>query len=207
VIRRAILTAACFGSISLRAGWAQGSPVNPPPPLPWIETEACPGEVCDFGEWAACTRVTVRTEKRPDAPVAFTLKPGERFTAVTGEVRVDRPGLVVFRDTLTYVPQDWEATQDTIHVGPRDTLYVLNYIGEGYGVWWLHARADTGLLDWWAGPKSRAVAPGVLVRKAQEVWWVQVRNRAGKEGWVMPSYRTMSGAAAHYDNGVDRCGS
>jgi hypothetical protein len=130
---------------------------------------------------------------------------GERFTAVTGEVRVDRPGLVVFRDTLTYVAANWDGTQDTIHVGPSDTIYVLNYMGEGYGVWWLRARADSGMLDWWFGSKKGEPEPGVLVRKAKEVWWVRVRNGAGKEGWVIPSYRTMSGSAAHYDNGVDRC--
>jgi hypothetical protein len=145
----------------------------------------------------------VRTEKRRDAPVAFTLKPGERFTAVTGEVRVDRAGLVVFHDTVT----TWDDNQDTIHVGPSDTLYLLNYIGEGVGVWWLHARADSGGLDWWYGSKKGDPQPGVLVHKAKEVWWVRVRNRAGKEGWVVPSYSTMSGSAAHYDNGVDRCAS
>jgi hypothetical protein len=207
LIERTVLIALCVGLIRMPAVSAQQSRRNPPPPLPWIDTDACPGEVCDYGEWAACTRVVVRTEKRLDAPVAFTLKPGERFTAVTGEVRVDRAGLVVFHDTLTHIPEPADANQDTIHVGPSDTLYLLNYIGEGVGVWWLHARADTGVLGWWGGTKKGRPEPGILLRKAKEVWWVRVRNRAGKEGWAIPSYRTMSGSAAHYDNGVDRCAS
>jgi hypothetical protein len=205
LIQRAIFIALFLGLIGLRGASAQKSVRNPPPPLPWIQTDACPGEVCDFGEWAACTRVIVRTEKRLDAPAAFVLRPGERFSALTGEVRVDRAGLVVFRDTLTYIPEPYAPDQDTIPFGPSDSLYLLNYIGEGVGVLWLHGRAYTGELDWWGGSKSRAFEPGVLVRKAKEVWWVRVRNRAGKEGWVIPSYRSMSGSAAHYDNGVDRC--
>jgi hypothetical protein len=204
---REILIALCLGVIGLRGVSGQQSRRNPPPPLPWIALDACPGEVCEFGKWAACTTVVVRTTKRLDAPVAFTLRPGERFTAVTGEVRVARAGLVVFHDTLTHIAEAGDENQDTFHVGPSDTLYVLNYIGEGVGVWWLHAQADTGVLGWWGGTKKSGPEPGILVRKTKEVWWVRVRNRAGKEGWVMPSYRTMSGSAAHYDNGVDRCAS
>lgn len=62
------------------------------------------------------------------------------MTAVTGDVHVDVPGMVVFRDTVTYVPEP----EVTVRFSRADTLYLLNYLGEGFLVWWLHGRCPDG---------------------------------------------------------------
>jgi hypothetical protein len=178
---------------------------NPPPPLPWLVENACPEQDCHFGPWAACEALPVRAERRGDSPIAFTLEPGERFTAVTGVVEVLHPGMLVLRDTMTYIPPDWSLARDTIRASPRDTFYLLNSFGDGYLVWWLHARADTGREHWWESPEPRTPPRAKVVRPQRQLWWVRVRNRQGKEGWVVPTYRTMSGFSARAGNGVARC--
>jgi len=180
-------------------GTAQTPQRNPAPPAPWIASGACPGEGCSFGVWTACTTLVVRKEKRSDAPPAFTLRRGDQVTAITGDVHVDVPGLVIFRDTVTYVPELIGPSQDTVRFSPADTLYLLNYLGEGFLVWWLHGRAQTGQIFWWTWPEPNPdPAPrAVLVRPTRALWWVRVRNGAGLEGWLKPGF----GTGARYDIG------
>jgi len=194
----------------LRSSVAAGqTPVhNPVPPTPWIASGECPGEGCTLGAWSACTTVVVRKEKRPDAAPAFALHRGDRVTALRGDVHVDVPGIVIFSDTITYEPKPWAPSPDTVRFGPADTLYLLNYLGEGYLVWWFRGRADTGQAFWptRAGPSRHPGRRAVLLRRTSEVWWVRVRNARGEEGWLVPTMATMSGAAPHYDDGPERCG-
>jgi hypothetical protein len=200
--------------VTYPVGW-QSRPVvvhtrpfdNRPPPTPWIAVEECPGEGCSLGAWAACSTLAATTEKRPGSPVAFTLHRGDRVTALTGDVHIDIPGVVIFRDTITYVPEPWARSQDTVRFGPADTLYLLNYIREGYLVWWFRGRADTGQV-FWPSKTERTPRPegrAEVIRTTAETWWVRVRNVEGKEGWVVPTMSTMAGGAPHYDDGPERC--
>jgi len=185
-------------------GTAQTPRRNPPPPTPWIASGACPGEGCTFGVWAACTTLVVKKEKRSNAASAFILHRGDQVTVVTGDVHVDVPGMVVFRDTVTYVPEPEAPSQDTVRFTRVDTLYLLNYLGEGFLVWWLHGQAGTGQTFWWTRPEPNPdPAPrAVLIRPTRAVWWVRVRNRAGAEGWLVPGFSR----GARYDIGLeDQC--
>jgi hypothetical protein len=203
--RRAALVGLLLIGTSPAPAPGQRGSRNPPPPTPWVVQGGCPGEDCHFGVWAACAAVPVRQERRPDSPIAFTLAPGERFTALTGVVEVSQPGMLVFRDTITYIPPDWATTRDTIRASPVDTFYLLNSLGGAYVVWWLHATADTGVMHWWESPEPRSPPRGVVVRATRERWWVEVQNRDGKRGWVLPIYRMMSGWSPRSQNGVERC--
>jgi hypothetical protein len=185
---------------------AQTSLRNPAPPTPWIASGTCPGEGCTFDEaWTACTTVVARKEKRPDASPAFILHRGDQVRVVTGDVHVDVPGMVVFRDTLTYVPEPGvPSSHDTVRFARTDTLYLLNYLGEGSLVWWLHGRADTGQVFWWTWPEPNPDPEdrAVLVRRTRAPWWVRVRNDAGAEGWLVPGFSI----GARYDIGLeDNC--
>ena len=77
----------------------------------------------------------VRGEPRQAAPVIFKLQRGERFTALTGDVYVQQPGLVVFRDSMRVRPEPGGLMRDTARFGKGDSLYLLKYLGEGYLVW------------------------------------------------------------------------
>jgi hypothetical protein len=177
---------------------------NPAPPTPWIVSGACPGEGCTFGVWTACTTLVARKEKRADAPAAFILHRGDQVRVVTGDVHVEVPGMVVFRDTLTYVPESGAPSPDTVRFARSDTLYLLNYLGEGSLVWWLHGRADTGQVFWWEWPEPNPdlADRAVLVRRTRAPWWVRLRSAAGAEGWLVPGFSI----GARYDIGLeDEC--
>jgi len=169
---------------------------NTPPPVPWVLKNQCPGEYCSLGRWAACSSLVARREKRAQAQPAFTLQPGEEFTALTGDVHVDVPGMVVFRHPYSNPGDEGGPPVDSIRFSPADTLYVLNGLSEGYLMWYYRGRADTGYQFWAGDPFMPGEAePGdtaVMIRSPQTVWWVRVRNRAGQEGWVIYDYRKMA---------------
>lgn len=157
---------------------------NTPPPIPWIVKNVCPGEYCSLGRWAACSTVTAYQEKRPTG-AAFTIVRGEEFTALTGDVHVDRAGIVVFRDTVSNNADEANGV-DSIQFIPADTLFLLNDQGEGYLNWWYRGRAAPGYEFWGDDPKV------VLVRPSKSTWWVHVRNAAGREGWTQYDWRKMA---------------
>jgi len=178
---------------------------NRPPAMPYIVKNACEGEGCArTGTWAACSTVVVRSDKRSDAPLAFIIAPQEKFTAVTADVHVVVPGLIVFRDTISNPGDEGGEPVDSIRFIPADTLYILNYLGEGYLVWWYRGQAVTGYQFWndehASGPYSKDV---VAIRSAHSVWWVRVRNAAGKEGWIVGSLDRF--ATGGYMDEIERC--
>jgi hypothetical protein len=178
---------------------------NTPPRMPWIAKDACQGEGCDTtGLWAACSTIVAVRDKRGDAPPVFTIQPGERFTAITADVHVEQPGIVVFRDTVSNPGDEGGPPVDSIRFIPADTLYILNYIGEGYLIWWYRGQADTGYQFWndehMSGSFPRSV---VSVQSQKSVWWVRVRNTAGTEGWILgDSYKFATGG---YMDEIERC--
>src|SRR5882762_6095250 len=177
---------------------------NRPPAMPYIVKNACEGEGCaKSGTWAACSTLVVRSDKRSDAPLAFIIAPQEKFTAVTADVHVVVPGMVVFRDTISNGADEVNEV-DSIRFTPADTLYILNYEGEGYLTWWFRGQAAHGYQFWndehASGPYSNDI---VAIRSAQSVWWVRVRNAAGKEGWIVGSLDRF--ATGGYMDELDRC--
>ncbi|SRR6266545_677322 len=180
---------------------------NTPPPTPYIAKGTCQGEGCTSGgTWAACSTVVARKDQRHDAAPVFTIQPGERFTALSADVHVDVPGMVVFRHPYsTYVYEQGEPVD--IRFTPADTLFVLNYIGEGAVVWWFRGQAIEAN-EFWGDDPDEPLAPNptdtvALVRRTQTVWWVHVRNAAGKEGWIVGDYSKM--ATGGYMDEIERC--
>jgi len=180
---------------------------NTPPPTPWIVQNECEGEGCTtHGQWAACSTLVAVREKRLDSPAVFRARPGETFTALTSDVHVEIPGMVVFRDTISNPGSD-AVEIDSIRFTPADTLYTLNYEGEGYLTWWFRGHAASGYQFWeefsspkWAPKPSDPVA---LVRRQKAVTWVRVRNAAGTEGWIVLDYDKM--ATGGYMDEIGRC--
>lgn len=177
---------------------------NTPPRIPFIAGETCEGEGCTYrGTWAACSTVVARTDKRLDAAPVFTIQSRERFTALTADVHVLEPGVVVFRRPYTTtIPVD-EAGLVDVTFTPADTLFVLNYIGEGTVVWRFRGSTMRGDMFWDPDEPPSPTDTFALVRPAKTVWWVRVRNVAGREGWIVGDYGRM--ATGGYMDEVERC--
>lgn len=176
---------------------------NTPPRMPFIRKETCEGEGCTItGTWAACSTVVARADKRLDAASVFTIHPRERFTALTADLHVLEPGIVAFRRPFTTtIPID-EAGLVDITFSPADTLFVLNYLGEGAVVWRYRGSTMRGDMFWADRPPAARDTFG-LVRPGKTVWWVRVRNTTGQEGWIVGDYDKM--ATGGYMDEIERC--
>ena len=153
------------------------------PPMPYEDVGACPFEGCVYRDWIANDRVTVRTERRADSPIAFTLEQGEPVRAITGIVVTLKPGRVQFRHAV-----DLTSSAGRLHVEPGDTLYLLTYHGEGATSAWFKGR----LYDEVDGSEfinaqcdvQLGSCNGTIVEKLQKVWWVRVMKRNRLTGWT-----------------------
>jgi hypothetical protein len=178
---------------------------NPEPKVPIVVKDICPGEGCEFGEWLTCDTLHVLTDASAKARTAFTLHRGDKFTAVTGDVHITQAGKIIFtRNKRVDVGN---------HTGfiftPADTLYPILYEGEGYGDWYFRGKDGGG--DFFFGNGS---ADGVLgsngpgyeiVRWISSEWWVKVRAKDGREGWILPKWGTIYGNSPHYTPMPDVC--
>ena len=177
---------------------------NTPPRMPFIVRESCEGEGCTYrGSWAACSTIVARPEKRLDAPPVFTIQPGERFLAVTGDVHVVESGMVVFRHPYTATIVVDEVGIVDVKFTPADTLFVLNYFGEGAVTWRFRGSTIRGDVFWNEMDPPAPADTFALVRPAKTVWWVRVSNAAGQEGWIVGDFYKM--ATGGYMDEVERC--
>jgi hypothetical protein len=178
VMALAIAAAACS---------APPAPPAPPaataPPVPFEDSGACPFEGCTYREWGVDQPVAVRADRRADAPVAFQLQAGAKVTALTGVVLTRQAGRVEFER-----PTDLQSAVGVLHFMPGQTLYLLTPLGEGNFKAWFDGR----LIDWIDGMQFyNAVCEtiperctGKIVAPAQQEWWIQVRDAAGRTGWT-----------------------
>jgi hypothetical protein len=197
------------------SGRASGAtrPRNPPPTVPRVVRGACPGEGCEFGPWLTCTELVARAADAASAPPVFTLRPGDSVTALTGNIHVERAGLVTFMRTVRIRDENDPPDSPGRVFTPADTVYPLYYGTEGYGAFYFRGREEGGV--WFFPDSSAAGTPtpdGVLlVRPHRERWWVQVRNSRGEVGWVDASWTppevapTFVGVAPHYEDYPPRC--
>src|SRR6266545_6268316 len=181
---------------------------NTPPRMPYIVEDECDGEGCiRSGTWAACSELVALRQKRPSAPVVFTIHAGDRFTSLTTDLHVEVPGIVVFRHPMSNRPRPEGDQVDSIAFTPADTLYLLNSIGEGYLIWWFRGQAAEGY-QFWRDIDADEVAKypadtAVLVRRPTAVRWVRERNPTGQEGWIVRDYQKM--ATGGYMDEIERC--
>jgi hypothetical protein len=168
---------AASGQVAVR------QPESAGPPMPYEDIGACPFEGCVYRDWIANSPVTVRTERRADSPIAFTLEKGEHIRAITGIVVILKPGRVQFQSAA-----DLTSTAGRIHVEPGETLYLLTYHGEGSTTAWFKGR----LYDEVDGSEfinaqcdfQPGSCNGTIVEKLQKVWWVRLMKQNRLTGWT-----------------------
>ena len=179
---------------------------NPEPPMPKIYKDVCPGEGCSFGEWLTCDTLRVFTEAADNPKTAFMLHRGDKFAAVTGDVRIKQAGKVVFKRNV-------KVDEEGMHFffTPADTLFPLLYEGEGFGSWYFRGKESGGFFFFGNADQEATDVPVVaseggyeVVRPIDSEWWVKVRAKNGREGWIIPS-GSIFGMSPHYEEMPKSC--
>jgi hypothetical protein len=161
---------------------AMAPPRVPAEPLPhsYVARDACPFECCTYGTWVPRRPLRVYARERDTTRVTFILAVGDSFQAVTGNVHVLRPGIAVARRAFSL--------EGTDRVAPGDRIYLLDSAGEGAQHVWYRGRflwtSDEYFYFATDVPKSDPARVTRLLRDVESEWWVQVRARDGRRGWL-----------------------
>lgn len=185
--------AARVAFVSLLTTSALGAQERPKEPV--VREGACPFECCVYREWTAQAPIRVYQNEGDHDSTAFTLAPGEQFAALTGNVHVTQLGIVEIISPLYQYGVDGRTRFE-----PGDTLYVLDYMGEGFYFVW-HEGEILDAADYWYAPDqvtdvNRAHVRAIQHREPVTEWWVQARNSRGQVGWIDMSEAVIAGADA-----------
>lgn len=179
---------------------------NPEPSMPMVYKDVCPGEGCSFGEWLTCDTLRVFTEAGDNPKTAFMLHRGDRFTALTGDVHIKQAGKVAFSRNVTVKDEELK-----FYFTPADTLYPLLYEGEGFGTWYFRGKESGGFFFFGNAdqesvdiPVVAGVSGYVVLRPINSAWWVKVRAKNGREGWLRPR-GSIYGMSPHYEDMPASC--
>ena len=173
----AIFLASSAASLAPRDAVAQAAPAEP-----YVVKGACPFECCRYGPWVTRVSIPVYSRERGKGRPLFRLSAGDTVNAITGNVHVVRVGRAAVYRSL---PENWTEYDSLPSPAPGDTVYVLDYGGEGYWQYWYRGRTGTGPEFW--EPQSRhdtLAPPAKLIRKPVSEWWVRVTTATGREGWL-----------------------
>jgi hypothetical protein len=171
-----LLSVLILGACGLAA--AQQRP-DSGPPVPYEDRGACPFEGCSYRAWTTNRTVTIRSERRLDAPVVFTLSKGARVQALTGVVITLKAGRVEFSRPVEV---------DGLRIQPGETLYLLTYRGEGFTKAWFRGRVydnlDGSSFFNGACEQSPEKCVGKIVEQPARIWWVQIQDSRKRVGWT-----------------------
>ena len=164
---------------------------NALPSFPYVVEPACPGEGCMYDEWLACAAVPVYANMGGATESITTLDANERFSVLTGAVVVESPGIVAITRPSRPVP--FLEGEDIFQ--PGDTLYVLEYLAEGFfNTWFQGSFFETA--QFWPGPNlfpsSSYEFGGSVVQEVESSFWVRIRSADQGEGWVDASNATLA---------------
>ncbi len=175
------------------------------PPIPYVDIGACPFEGCVYREWVANSAVMIRKERSKTALLAFTVKKGERVTALTGVVITTKPGRVLFRESINL-----DSDSGVLHIEPGETLFLLTYQGEGSTKAWFqgkiydHVLGETAFFDSRC-EKDPSRCVGRIVERPVSEWWVQIRNSRGQIGWTKETDKFDGKDALGIEGGQTNC--
>ncbi len=164
---------------------APAAPRTGGPPEPYVSRGACPFECCTYGDWLLETAAPAFPVASTDPAPSFQIPANTRVRADSGNVIVARPGLVVADR-----PFPVQGTDGAPVVAAGDTLWLLDYIGEGYVHTWYRGQTYETSGEYWPWDPADASAPGApdyaarRLRDTDASWWVHVTLPDGRAGWV-----------------------
>jgi hypothetical protein len=172
---RALLQAVATAALATAAPAA--TPMSTPP-NPFIDKGACPFECCTYRDWTTLK------------PVALLDKPDGKTTGVSIPAKTVVHGVTGQVWSIPLAVPATHAFEDS-PIKKGDTFYTLHSAGEGFWVVWF--KGKTYSID------MTEPADNAYLEKASKgaKWWVQVKTRDGKTGWVLD--------ASQFDN-QDACG-
>jgi hypothetical protein len=156
---------------------------DPGPRVPFEDEGACPFHGCTYGAWVAKSPITVRGERRANAPATFQIAAGDTVTSLTGVVVTTRAGRVGYRraEILTTAEGD-------VEIQSGELLHLLTSEGGGFWTVWFKGRVyhelDGGAFSNAGCKIDPGRCPANILQMPQSVWWVQVRNAQGQIGWT-----------------------
>ncbi len=174
----------------------------PNPPTTFFDPGACPGEYCRYGKWTISAATAVHPSKDASTTL-FTLSKGQAVTALTGVV-ITKPGKIRIIHPIRI--------SNLGAVTESGEIYILTYKGEGFWKIWMRGKLIDGVQiggynfpltlnckpsDQACKNKTEAQGIGPIVGEVEEEpqvkWWVQIRDAAGRTGWIEASTLTWSG--------------
>ncbi len=162
------------------------------PRLPFTDDGACPFEGCKYGEWTAGARVVARRDANTSSPVIFKIQPGEKISALTGKVITRQFGIIKMIKPVVFDEVDTHTVPYISHkveVPRGAVLYLLHEEGEGYCLYWYKGSAHHQELYAESVHKGTDDYPWDVVSLPKTEWWVNVKNRNGRTGWILnPRY-------------------
>lgn len=178
---------------------AVGSSGDPLPKMPFSDHGGCPFECCQYGQWTARSRAKAFAEQSKTAPVAFTIRAGQKVQAVAGVVVTRRVGVVRMQTTTTFNVVDFETNKPsklTIPAGKE--VYTLHLIGEGVALFWYQGAAYSTELYAETVHLGNVNFPWDVRSLPVTEWWVKVKDAHGAIGWLLNPQDF---------HGMDACGS
>lgn len=187
------LTASQVGSVAL---------APPGVSLPYVADPACPGEGCVYGEWMACDSVPLfASVDGADRPVAW-LDRNERFTVEHGLAVIHEPAVYVAERPVRDDSIGWESW---LPMDEGDTLYVFDYLGEGFSnVWWRGAMRE--VFQFWRGSPPDSIHPALRrLQASRSEFWVRTNSPGdGTSRWVRVTHPQVL-RAGRYDVLPEAC--
>ena len=146
------------------------------PRLPYYDWGRCPFEGCTYQSWTTKQEVIVRAEPSLTARALFRLPRGQQVEGVTGVVITEQPGIVEIPSSVK-LGYSKEGKGPLLNMKAGERLYILGGLGEGNSLFWY--KGKTYILDYDYARKEIRYG-----RSPQNQWWVKIRDKQGREGWV-----------------------
>lgn len=178
--------------------------------LPLVKTNTCPSEGCQYGKWTTEGNLDVYSEEGNTSNIFFSLRSNEQFTAIKGDVYIEKAGLV-------YLNSDYEDNRGYKYSKGK-YLYLLSYISLGeFYIWYNGKIFPSG--PFWNIPidKNKKISHeeyintpkigNVLYYPTMNLW-VSIKSKTGKKGWIVLHTRISRSEFKFIEKikGIDRYG-